>query len=255
MPDELDGMLIVAPARAWLALLALAVALGGLAAYGFFGRLPHEVTGSGLLADSRGGLADVQSTAAGQVMSVQVTAGQRVRTGETVATLAGDRTLRAPFSGTVEDVDVTRGQVITRGDELYTLQPPQSSKTSLTALLFLTPKDGASVGPGMKVILDVASAPSSAYGVLRGKVSSVSSYPASEQTLTALLGNPTLAATLSQKGAPLIARVRLLTDSRTKSGLQWSTPDGPPFPLTPGVTVSARVIQSEQSPVKQLFGS
>ncbi|MDQ6606865.1 MAG: HlyD family efflux transporter periplasmic adaptor subunit [Actinomycetota bacterium] len=255
MPDELDGMLIVAPARAWLALMALGLAIAGLVLWGLFGKLPHEVSASGML--TVGGLSEVQSTAQGQVGRVLVANGQTLRAGQPVVALTGpDGTvLRAPFAGVVENLGVAPGQVISVGAPLYTLQPPLRPGSALTVLLFLTPSSGATIAPGMRVNVNVASAPAGAYGVVRGKVASVTAYPASAASLTALLGNPDLAAQFSHNGPPIVAHVRLIPDRSTRSGLQWSTPHGPPFPLVPGVSVSAEVIQGDQTPANVLFGT
>jgi multidrug efflux pump subunit AcrA (membrane-fusion protein) len=255
MPDELDRMLIVAPSRAWLAVLALAMAVAGLVVWGFTGHLPRQLSASGVL--SAGPQSSVQSMEVGRVERVTVAAGDVVKVGQRVVTLAGppSRQIASPFAGRVATVDVAPGQVIERGSSLYTLQPSASDVDQLSAVVFLSAQKGATVTRGMAVNVQIASAPASAFGVVRGHVASVSTYPASNASLTALLGNPDLAAQFSRSGPPVVARIRLDLDRSTPSGLRWSTGKGAPFPLQPGVSVSAQIVQGTQSPADVLFGS
>jgi hypothetical protein len=48
--------------------------------------------------------------------------------------------------------------------------------------------------------------------------------------------------------------IELVPDESTASGFEWSTADGPPFPLGSGVEVSALITQGEQRPVDLVFG-
>ena len=82
----------------------------------------------------------------------------------------------------------------------------------------------------------------------------MSSYPASRRALTALLGNPDLAERYSRHGPPLVARIRLLRDHGTRSGLKWSSGQGAPFPLQPGTSVDAHINEEAQTPLDVVFG-
>lgn len=255
MPDELDRMLTVASSRAWLLVLALAMAVTGLVVWGFAGNLPRQLAASGVLI--AGPTSSVQATGGGRVETVGVRVGEIVRAGEVIVRLEGRplRTLTSPFTGRVESVDVAPGQVVRRGTPLLTLDDARPKATQLRAVVFVSPEKGAAVTPGMDVNLDVSSAPSGAFGVVRGRVSAVSPAPASLTALTALLGNPDLARRVSRDGPPLVVRVRPLPDAGTPSGLRWSTGKGAPFALRPGVSVDAQIVQSSQSPVDLLFGT
>ena len=255
LPDELDRMLTVAPSRAWLAVLALAMAVIGLVVWGFTGHLPRQLGAPGVL--SAGSQSSVQSMLTGRVERVTVASGQTVKAGQDVITLAGSpvRSIASPFDGRVATVDVAPGQVVERGSSLFTLQPAATDVDQLHALVFLAAEDGATVTRGMAVNVQVASAPASAFGVVRGHVDSVSTYPASGASLTALLGNPELAERYSRDGPPIVANIRLDLDPRTPSGLRWSTGKGAPFRLQPGVTLTAQIIQGTQTPADVLFGT
>jgi multidrug efflux pump subunit AcrA (membrane-fusion protein) len=254
LPDELDRLLTVASARSSLAVIALAMAVAGLVAWGLFGHLPREVSAQGVLSGAQGPRL-IQSTTTGQVAEVFVQDGQALRPGTPVVRLTGQRRpILAPFGGRVVGVAVAPGEVVQPGSPLYTSETPQPRDQPPQALLFLAPSNAPTVAPGMTVNLSVASAPAARYGVVRGRVASVSSYPATTQTLTALLGNENLAQLFSRNGPPVVAVVSLRRDPRTPSGVSWSTAHGAPFALQPGVDVSAQIIQGQQTPVKVVFG-
>src|SRR4051794_5073357 len=254
LPDELDRMLTVASSPAWLAVAALAMALIGLVVWAFAGSLPRQVEGSGVL--NAGSPSPVQSTVTGQVEQVNIHAGQTVLEGQIVLSVRGSlqqQRVVSRFRGRVASVEIAPGQFVRPGTPLYTLVPERQG--DVDALVFLSGDDGATVTRGMKVNLQVASAPPSAFGVARGRVVDVSPSPASHAALNALLGNPDLAGTFERNGPPVVARVRLERDASTRSGLRWSTKDGPPFKLQPGVSVKAQIIQASERPADVLFGT
>ena len=77
----------------------------------------------------------------------------------------------------------------------------------------------------------------------------------STAAVTALVGNPDLAQVLTKNGPPLLAQVALTPNSKTRSGFNWSTPKGPPFPLEAGTPVTAKVVEQEQKPIDVVFGT
>src|SRR5436305_2071218 len=52
-----------------------------------------------------------------------------------------------------------------------------------------------------------------------------------------------------------VASVAIEPDPHPRSGLKWSTHDGPPFPLRPGVSLSAQIVETSQHPADVLFGT
>jgi multidrug efflux pump subunit AcrA (membrane-fusion protein) len=257
MPDELDQLSGLARPWMWLGVAALAIAVAALVIWSFAGTIPRTVNASGVIAEP-GGLASVDSTVNGQVQNVLVNQSQYVGAGEPIATIESNgqqKTITAPFTGQVVDLPIIAGQVVTYGDPLFTIQraPPETKNTSV--YLFLPANQGAGLAPGMSVDVNVSTAPSAAFGVVRGKVKSVSETPLSTDTVAALVGNPDLARQLTKDGPPVLAQVSLTPDPKTRSGFQWSTPKGPPFPLEPGTEVTGKVTEQEQRPIDVIFGT
>lgn len=86
-PEQLNTLLSVTDAKAWLMLAACACLLGTALIWGVFGSVPNRVHASGILIHSAG-LADVVALASGQVTSVAVDVGDQVRPGEVIARIA-----------------------------------------------------------------------------------------------------------------------------------------------------------------------
>lgn len=256
-PDDLDLLMKVTKRRGWIALGTLALAAAALIAWSFTGSLPVQVEADGILSTPNG-VSRIDSTVEGQVTDVRIADGAQLATGDIVATVidaSGEPIeVTAVYPGTVTSVFIDGGNVVEQGTPLYLIERSDLPDTRLVAHVFVPSGKGESLAPGMDVDLSVASAPSAAFGVLRGRVTSVDPYPATELELYELLGDEQLAARFTEDGPPVVVLVDLLPDDSTVSGLKWSTDDGPPFPLGPGVDVSALIIQGEQRPVDLVFG-
>src|SRR5262245_54679447 len=86
-PEQLDSLIEVTTLRAWLALLGLLSLVATGLAWGFLGRLPTQVTGTGVLLGS-GGIATVVTLGGGVIAEVTVEVGDEVRAGDVVARIA-----------------------------------------------------------------------------------------------------------------------------------------------------------------------
>ncbi len=86
-PEQLDYLLSITSPAGWLAVSALGVILFLIVLWGFLGRIPDTVSGSGILI--RGGAVyDVAAANDGFVTQVLVKPGDQVTAGQTVATMS-----------------------------------------------------------------------------------------------------------------------------------------------------------------------
>ena len=253
--EELDRLPEVAKPRGWLAALALAVVVLGLVGYAIAGEIPRRVESDGVLS-SRGGIVEVQSREAGEVIDMLVEIGERVQPGTPVArieTANGGRTeITSGFPGNVLELRTAAGRVLQPGSEVVTIAAAPGDEPT-GAYLFVPQSTAAGVAPGMRVDVDVSAAPSQEYGIVRGTVDSVSGAPISPQEMDVLLSNDGLVDQFSEDGPPILATVEL-DRAKTPSGLRWSEGEGPDFPLTPGTIVSADVQQGEQPVLDVILG-
>jgi pyruvate/2-oxoglutarate dehydrogenase complex dihydrolipoamide acyltransferase (E2) component len=198
----------------------------------------------------------VQSRESGEVTRMLVEIGDRVEPGTPVAAIessGGEASeVTSGFRGTVLELRTAEGRVLQPGTEVVTIAAEPGEKPT-GAYLFVDQDVAAGVAPGMRVDVDVSSAPSQEYGVVRGTVEAVSGAPASPQEMDVLLSNDGLVEQFSADGPPILATVEL-DRANTPSGLRWSNGDGPDFPLTPGTIVAADVQQGEQPVLDVILG-
>ena len=83
-PEHLEDLMQVIGLKGWIALSGLCVVLVGAVAWGFFGSIPNNVLGEGLLIKD-GGIERVSTFGAGQITEVNVEAGSFVKENEIVA--------------------------------------------------------------------------------------------------------------------------------------------------------------------------
>ncbi len=256
-PDDLDLLMKVTKLRGWIALAALGALVAGIIVWSFMGRMPVQVEGEGLLSRPAG-VTQIDSTVGGQVLEVLYDEGQVLKVGDPLVRLitadGTTTTVTSNFPGHVVAALIDEGNYIEPGDPLVNMERSDVKNDRLLAFLFVDSGQGQNLAPGMDVDLTVASAPVAAFGVLRGTVTAVDRFPATEAEINDLISNEQLAAEFMADGPPVRVTVDLVADPSTPSGLRWSTKTGPPAPLDSGIRVSGAVIQARQAPIDLVFG-
>lgn len=256
-PDELDAPMTLAAPRGWIAVMVLLVVTIAAVVWVFVGELPVNVSAPGLLT-TPGGTASVQTPWAGTVTDLPVRLGQHIAAGAEVAALrtadGTARTLTSQFAGTVVGLGVSVGQVVASGARMAFVERTDAPNDEVVAMLFVTGDNTSGLHAGTSVDLSVSSAPAGQYGLLRGRVSSVSPYPLTSGQLDGLVGGPLAARKYFKAGPPLLVLVHLTRDSSTKSGYAWSTKSGPPFRPQTQDAVTGTIEVHSQTPFNLLFG-
>jgi HlyD family secretion protein len=85
-PEQLDTLVQVTSARAWIALTALSGIVVAAVLWGIFGSVPTKVSGSCILIRP-GGALDVVSPGSGRVVDISIESGDLVREGQVIARL------------------------------------------------------------------------------------------------------------------------------------------------------------------------
>ena len=121
----------------------------------------------------------------------------------------------------------------------------------MRSLLFVPADTAVGITRGQSVDLAVSSAPPAAFGVLKGRVTSVGAYPLSTSALAALLGGQTAG---YGAAAMKVVLVDLVPDAGTASGYGWSTRTGFPHKLQSQAKVSGTITLGSQSPIRFVLG-
>jgi multidrug efflux pump subunit AcrA (membrane-fusion protein) len=258
-PEELDLPVRLARPRGWLTLTVTLVAMAGGAVWAVTGNVPSTVSAPGILTYAQGSYV-LQSPVAGQVTAVLAQEGKRVAANEPllkVRSQDGNTTkttvVRALAAGRVTSLTASIGSVVTTGADVAAVEREAHSKDPLMAVLYLPAVSGASVTAGQPVDLTVQSAPAQQYGVLHGTVRTVGRGAETRQRITTFLGDAQLAQEFSRGGQPVAVVVSLDRSQHTPSGYDWSSPQGPPFPLASMTLAEGSVHLADQHPAEWLL--
>jgi HlyD family secretion protein len=153
----------------------------------------------------------------------------------------------SPFRGTVLEITVKVGQLISPNTPVMSLQAEQEK---LEARLFLPPAEGKRVQPNMPVRLAPVSVKKELFGLMSGRVSFVSEFPATPQLMLRILENPALVSEFSAGGAPIAVVVELDTDPETESGFRWTSGTGPKVKITSGTLCDGTITVASNRPIR-----
>ncbi|HEY1916260.1 MAG TPA: HlyD family efflux transporter periplasmic adaptor subunit [Streptosporangiaceae bacterium] len=254
-PDELDSPVVLASPKGWLVIASLTVVTVTAIGWALLGRLPQTVSATGLITRPQGAI-QVESLYTGLVGKVHTAVGGYVKAGQDLVDIrdAGGATheIVSPLAGQVTSLGVSAGEVVSTGSSVATVERATGGG-QLVAMLFVPSDQAAQIVPGESVGLNVESAPSAAFGLLRGRVVSVSQFPLTTAEVNAVLGGAATAGTFAAGVAPRLVTVSLQKDSRTASGYAWTTAAGPPGPLPDQVSAAGTVTLGSQAPISLLF--
>jgi biotin carboxyl carrier protein len=238
--SEIDAPVkLVRPNRLMLLVVVTILVVGGVV-WACIGSIPRTAGASGILTHADGSFS-LQSPVSGQITGVFVQQGDTFPTQTAMfAVQVGSyvQTIRSVSGGRAIAVLGSVGQVITAGTQLAIVEMIANENDPLVAVLYVTQDNAGLIADGDDVDLTVQSAPSAQYGVLRGVVQSISQFPETEQQIADFLGDPQLGNRFSAEGQPLQVIVRLIP-GQTVSGFQWSSRQGPPFPIDSRTLVGA----------------
>lgn len=154
--------------------------------------------------------------------------------------------IRAPRDGVVALVPVTMNALVAAGQRIMTLE---TGGSRLEALFFVPGDMGKRVVPGMEVRLSPTTAPREEYGMIHGKVVSVSPQPEGQAEIAERLGNPELARQMARNGAPFGVRATLELSPDNPEHYAWTSRRGQEVALSSGLLLTASVTVRRAPPI------
>jgi len=252
-PDDLDSPVRLARPQAWVALLVLAAVMAAGVTWCCVGQVPRTASGTGILTHPLG-VSALEGPYSGEISTIFTQADSIVPAGTPVMSIVSasgsTKLVRTPFAGIVTSVLVTSGQYVTPGAALLDIERTDAADDRLLARIYVPAAQAVDLQPGDQVSLTVSSAPAQAFGVLRGRITSVDAFPETRQQILDFLGgNELLCARFLSNGDPIGVTVDLTADASTVSGFRWSTKTGPPFQLDSQTLVTASISLPGERPI------
>jgi HlyD family secretion protein len=156
----------------------------------------------------------------------------------------------SPYDGRILEVKIDEGNLVNVGTSIVSLE---MSEGKLQALLYLPAAEGKKVHADMEALISPTTVRREEYGLILGKVKSVSSFPATHQGMMRMLANESLVESLEGSGAPLEIYAELATEPSTESGYRWSSRKGPPVKIYSGTLCEGMVTVQKQRPINLLI--
>ncbi len=154
--------------------------------------------------------------------------------------------VRSQYTGKILEVKSYPGAILSNGEPIASVEPVIET---VEVILYVPSTKVKEVAPGMLVEVSPASVQREEYGFIRGKVTSVSEFPATRARITRNFENDALVNALSASGPVNEVRIALERNASTRSGFQWSSSMGPATRITSGTLCSASIVTRSQTPL------
>jgi HlyD family secretion protein len=164
----------------------------------------------------------------------------------TAESLSQNTQITSPIEGRVLEVKISSGSVLAVGTPVVEIE---SEGRNLEAVIYIPAEQGKTIKPGMQVNLEPSTVKREEFGMMLGKVETVSDFPITPQGMLAALHNDSLVTRFSRNGAPYAATVVLEDDSSTATGYRWAVGKGPVIRLTSGTLTRAEITTRRQRPL------
>ena len=154
--------------------------------------------------------------------------------------------IRAPVSGRITEIKAQVGAVLQAGESVLGIQ---TGDEGLDVLIYVSTADGKRVAPGMPARVSPNTVRHVEYGYMTGVVESISQFPASVDSMAAILQNQELAETFSNSGTPYSGRIALTPDPASASGYAWTSAKGAEVEITSGTVARVEIEVESQPPI------
>jgi HlyD family secretion protein len=162
------------------------------------------------------------------------------------AQLQSESRVVSPYAGQVLEIRVSPGGLVSVGTPIISLQP---DVRTLEAVLYVPAEQAKELRPGMDAEILPTTVRREEYGFIRGTVTFVSDYPATEAATMRVFENAPLVQALSSRGPVTEVRVEMAVDAATPSGYKWSSARGAPLTLSGGTLCIGDVVTRRQKPI------
>jgi len=157
------------------------------------------------------------------------------------------------YTGEVVEIAINVGQMVQTGQRLGSMDVTDDSST-LVGMTYFPVEAGKKIEHGMKIQVALDQVERQRFGSILGTVTAVSTFLVTKEGVVSRIGNVEVAHALIAQGRPAIEVVAALEeDSATFSGYRWSSSSGPDLHMTPGTTMTGRVVVEQRAPITYLL--
>lgn len=159
----------------------------------------------------------------------------------------------APYTGRILEVMTERGSMVAPGEPILSLDLTGKTVKDLEAVVFVPSVHGKRIRPGMTIQVAPSTVKQEEFGLMVGKVTYVSDFPATAKGMRRVLKNEKLVGALSGQDAPYEVHADLELDPSTVSSYRWTSSKGPPLRIQSGTLASGTIEVSSRRPVEMVL--
>ncbi len=159
----------------------------------------------------------------------------------------------APYTGRILEVMAERGNMVAPGEPILSLDLTGRGVKDLEAVIYVPSVHGKRIRPGMTIQIAPSTVRQEEYGLMLGKVTYVSDFPATSKGMRRVLKNEKLVSALSGSDAPYELHADLVFDPATISHYRWTSSGGPPVKIQSGTLANANVEVFERRPIEMVL--
>ncbi len=152
-------------------------------------------------------------------------------------------------TGRILEIIADQGTLVGAGDAIVTLDLMGRTVKELEVVLYVPSSYGKKIQVGMTAYVSPSTVKREEFGLMVGRVTYVSDYPATSRGMLRVLKNDKLLAALVGNDSPYEVHADLLVDERTFSGYRWSSSQGPAIKIQSGTRVAAYVTVASRRPI------
>lgn len=159
----------------------------------------------------------------------------------------------SPYSGRILEVMADPGAIVARGEPIVTLDMSGRTVKGLEAIIYVSPAHGKQIRPGMKIQIAPSTVKQEEYGLMLGRVTYVSDFPATPRGMRRVLKNDQLITALAGNSAPYEVHADLIVDPTTVSQFRWSSSKGPPLHIQSGTLAMGNIEIASRRPLAMVL--
>jgi HlyD family secretion protein len=157
------------------------------------------------------------------------------------------------YTGRILEIIADQGTLVGAGDAIVTLDLTGRTVKELEVILYVPSSYGKQIQVGMTAYVSPSTVKREEFGLMVGRVTYVSDYPATSRGMLRILKNDKLLSSLVGDDSPYEVHADLLVDERTFSGYQWSSSQGPQLKIQSGTRVAAYVTVDSRRPIEMVI--
>ncbi|HET9626831.1 MAG TPA: NHLP bacteriocin system secretion protein [Kofleriaceae bacterium] len=156
-------------------------------------------------------------------------------------------------TGRILEIIADQGTLVAAGDPIVTLDLTGRTVKELEVVLYVPSSYGKQIQVGMTAYISPSTVKREEFGLMVGRITYVSDYPATSRGMLRVLKNDKLLTSLVGTDSPYEVHADLFVDEHTVSGYRWSSSHGPPLKIQSGTRAAAYIAVESKRPIEMVI--